>query len=184
MMREKALKLLRENLKNQNLLKHSLALEAVMRELAKKFGENPEIWGLAGLLHDLDYEKTSQNPQKHTLITSEILKKEGISSEIIDIIKAHNSEALGVPCETLAEKAIFAADPLTGLIVACALIHPDKKLRSITPQFVLNRFREKAFSRNASREAIKKCKDLGLSLEEFIEISLKAMQKISQELGL
>lgn len=184
--RQTAINLLRENLKNKNLIKHCLALEAVMRKLANHpaIGGDADTWGLAGLLHDLDYEETLTDPQKHTLIAAERLKEALAPVEIINIIKAHNSEALGIARESRADKAIYAADPLTGLIVAAALIHPDKKLNSIDPQFVLNRFKEGSFARGSNREQIKTCEELGLSLEEFISLGLGAMQEIAAELGL
>jgi len=182
--RDSAFKLLQKNLKNKNLIKHCLALEAAMRKLAEHFGEDQETWGLAGLLHDLDYEETLNDPQKHTLVAVEKLKETNAPEEIINIIKAHNSEALGIKRESKAEKAIYAADPLTGLIVAAALIHPDKRLNSIDTKFVLNRFREGGFARGSNREQIKTCSDLGLSLEEFVTLGLSAMQEISDELEL
>ncbi len=184
MTREEAIKILEENINNKNLIKHCLALEAVMRKLADHFGGNQDIWGLAGLLHDLDYEETINEPQKHTIVTAEKLREKGISDQIIDIIKAHNSERLGIERKSKAEKAIYATDPLTGLIVASALIHPDKKLKSIDTQFVLNRFREGGFARGSNRDQIKTCKDLNLSLEKFVDLSLSAMQSIDKELGL
>lgn len=182
--RDSAFKLLPENLKNKNLIKHCLALEAVMRKLASHFGGNEDTWGLAGLLHDLDYEETLSTPERHTLIAAERLKDSGVPEEIISVIKAHNSEALGIKRESKAEKAIYAADPLTGLIVAAALIHPNKKLNSIDTKFVLNRFKEGGFARGSNREQIKTCSELGLSLEEFVSLGLQAMQQISEELGL
>jgi putative nucleotidyltransferase with HDIG domain len=182
--RQTAVDLLRENLKNKNLFKHCLALEAVMSKIAEHFGEDAKTWGLAGLLHDLDYEETLTDPQRHTLIAAEKLKEAQAPVEIINIIKAHNSEALGIARESRADKAIYAADPLTGLIVAAALIHPDKKLNSIDAQFVLNRFKEGSFARGSNRDQIKTCDDLGLSLEKFVSLGLKAMQEIAADLGL
>lgn len=184
MTREEAVKLLEESVSNKNLIKHCLALEAVMRKLADHFGEDLEVWGMAGLLHDLDYEKTQNDAKNHTLITAKILEEKGVDGKIIDIIKAHNSERLGIERDSKADKVIYSADPLTGLIVASALIHPDKKLNSIDAQFVLNRFREGGFARGTNRDQIKTCEDLGLSLDQFVDLSLKAMQEISGELGL
>lgn len=183
MNREKALELLKEHLKNKNLIKHSLSVEAVMRGFAEYFNEDQEKWGLAGLLHDLDYEKTVSKPETHTIVTEQILKEKGIDNDIISVIKAHNG-FLNENFASKAEKIIVSVDPVTGLIVACALIHPDKKLASIDTKFVLNRFKEKSFAAGANREDIKKCEELGISLEKFIEISLKSMQKIAKELEL
>ncbi len=197
--REEALNLLKENLFNQNLIKHSLAVEAIMRALARHFDEgeedksssspfaitreDEEKWGLTGLLHDIDYEKVKDDLSRHSLVGAKILEDLGIDKDICQAVKVHN-EAHGIPPQTLIEKALFVADPLTGLIVAAALVLPSKKLNDLTPENVLNRFKEKAFARGANREIIKKCEELlGLKLEEFVKIGLLAMQKISQELG-
>ncbi len=166
---------------NKNLFKHVLAVEAVMKELAAHFEEDVEKWGLTGLLHDLDYEQTVDNPEQHTLITEEMLKEYNLDPEIIEAIKCHNDMA---PREKLMGKAIYAADPVTGLIVAAALMHPDRKLKSLDVPFILRRYKEKRFAAGANREQIQTCSDLGLTLKQFLEISLKAMQKIDKGLSL
>ena len=158
-----------------------LAVEAVMRELADHFNQDVETWGLAGLLHDLDYEETVNDPDRHTLVTEKLLDEYNLSDEIITAIKCHNNKA---PRDSLIGKAIYAADPVTGLIVAAALMHPDKKLKSLDVQFILRRFKEKRFAAGANRDQIKTCENLGLSLEQFLEISLQSMQNINKELGL
>jgi putative nucleotidyltransferase with HDIG domain len=184
MEREKILNLLKENLKNQNLIKHSLAVEAGMRALARYFGEDEEKWGIAGLLHDIDYEKTKGDPNLHSKVGSQILKEMGFDQEICDAILTHN-EAHGILPLTRMAKALFCLDPLTGLIVAATLVLPSKKLKDLKVENVLNRFKEKSFARGANREIIKKCEEyLGLPLEKFVEIVLKAMQGISDQLGL
>lgn len=183
MTREEALQFVKQNIKNQNLIKHMLATEAIMKALARKFGENEEIWGLGGLLHDIDYEKTEGQPEKHGLVAAEMLENKGIKEEIIYTIKAHNSKT-GVERKSLMDKALYTVDPLTGLIVAATLVLPDKKLASLTLESILNRFKEKRFAAGASREQIKTCGNFGLSLEEFVKIGLKAMQNISKELRL
>lgn len=183
MNREEALKLVKEKIKNENLIKHCLAAEACMRALANYFNEDEEKWGLAGLLHDIDYEETKNNPEKHSLLGAEMLEKMGLDKEITEAVKTHN-EVHGIKPETRMAKALYSVDPLTGLIVAAALVLPSRKLSDLTVENVLNRFKEKAFARGANREIIKKCEDVGLGLEEFIKICLEAMQRISQELGL
>lgn len=181
MKREEALDLVKLKLKNNNLIKHSLAVEACMRKLAQKFSGNKEIWGLAGLLHDLDYEETKDNFSKHGFVTAEILEEKGVNKDIIEAIKAHPGH---IERKTNMAKALYAVDPLTGLIVAAALMHPQKKLEALDLQFVLNRFKERSFARGANREQIKSCSDLGLGLEEFISVCLEAMKEISGDLGL
>ena len=123
--RETAYELVKSKIKTRNLVKHVLAVEAVMRALAQHLGEDEAQWGLCGLLHDLDYEETADNPERHALLTAEILKDYDVDEAIIYSIKCHNNK---VPCKSLMDKAIYAADPVTGFIVACALMHPEKKL--------------------------------------------------------
>ena len=181
MNREEGLKLLELKLRNKNLINHSLAVETCMNRLAKRFGQNTEMWGLAGLLHDLDYEDTKDDFSRHGFVTAEILGKEGIDSRIIDAIKAHPGH---IGRETLVVKALYSVDPLTGMIVAACLMHPEKKLGVLNTEFILNRLKEKSFARGANREQIKACQEFGLSLEDFITLCLEAMKEISAELGL
>jgi putative nucleotidyltransferase with HDIG domain len=182
--REQALKIMQENVRSSNLRKHILAVEAVMRGLGRHFGEDEEKWGLAGLLHDIDYETTAESPERHSLVGAEMLETWGIEPEIVEAVRAHNDHH-GLPRLTTMAKALHAADPLTGLIVAAALINPAKKLSAIDAKFVLNRFGEKAFAKGARREPMSAAKgELGLDLEELIGLGLAAMQGISGELGL
>jgi len=179
--RDEAYVLAKSKFSNKNLFKHVLAVEAVMKEMASQLGEDEAKWGLAGLLHDLDYEETMHSPERHTLVTEEILKKYNVDSEIIEAIKCHNDKA---PRDKRMGMVIYAADPVTGLIVAAALMHPDRKLKSIDVPFIMRRYKEKRFAAGANREQIQTCVDFGLTLEQFLEIALRAMQKIDKELGL
>ncbi len=154
-----------------------------MEALAKHLGEDPEKWGLAGLLHDIDYDKTADSPEQHSMIGADMLAELGVAPDIVYAVRVHN-EVHGLPRNTLLDKALYAADPLSGLIVAAALIHPERKLAAIDVPFLINRFHEKSFARGASREQIETCTELGLSLEEFMGLALRAMQAISTELGL
>lgn len=183
MKREEALNLMKENIKQKNLRKHCLAVEAVMTELADYFEKDEHKWRLAGLLHDIDYEDTADKPEKHSLIGAEILEEMGMEDKIVKAVRAHNGMH-DLPRESLMAKALYAADPLTGLIVASALIHPDKKLESLDTEFILNRYSDNSFAKGADRDVIASCKEMDLELEEFISISLKAMQDISDDLGL
>lgn len=183
MKREEALSLVKEEVKNKNLLKHMLAVEAVMRRLAVELGEDEELWALAGLLHDLDYDKTVDNPEQHGLLGAQILEERGLPEVLIQAVKAHNP-ALGVERRTPMDKALYAADPVTGLLVAAALVHPQKKLAAIDLEFVMKRFKEKSFARGADRGQIETCRELNLSLEQFLALSLEAMQSIAADLGL
>ncbi|MBO8129394.1 MAG: HDIG domain-containing protein [Peptococcaceae bacterium] len=184
MQREEALALLKKNVKNKNLQKHCLAMEAVMRRLAEYFNEDVELWGLAGLLHDIDYDRTKDDPARHSIEGAQMLEELGLPEEVVYAVKVHN-DYHGLPRKSLLDKALYAADPMTGFIVAAALIRPEKKLAAVDVDFLMKRFKEKAFARGARREPMKGCKEeLGLSLEEFLGLGLEAMQKNAEVLGL
>lgn len=181
MERDEALGLLKAHLKNKNLIKHCLAVEACMRAVAVRLGQDPGPWGLAGVLHDLDYEITEKSPELHTTETVKRLQELGISPEVVHAIRAHASK---VPCEAAMDWAIYSIDPLTGLIIAATLMHPDKKLSSVDLEFIKRRYREKSFAKGARREEIEESRNLGLDLDEFISVCLTAMQGIAADLGL
>jgi putative nucleotidyltransferase with HDIG domain len=181
MNREECLELVRENCSNKNLLKHMLATEAVMGALARELGEDEERWATAGLVHDLDYDETADSPERHGLVSAAILEERGFGEDIIHAVKAHNEHA---PRETKMDRALYASDPVTGLIVASALMHPSKSLAGLDVDFVMRRFGEKRFAAGADREQIAACSEVGLELERFIEIALGAMEGISKDLGL
>jgi putative nucleotidyltransferase with HDIG domain len=183
MNREESLEAIRENVKNENLVKHMIATEAIMRALAKKFGQDEEEWATAGLLHDIDVELTNADLKVHSKPAAEMAKKLGASDAACHAILTHN-EAHGEPCISLMDKALFCADPLTGLITAGALVRPDKKLASVEPKSIRKRFKEKSFAAGANREQIAKCSDIGLELDAFIELGLEAMKGVAGELGL
>ena len=182
--RDEALQLMKEYLTADNLQKHSLATEIIMKKIAQKRGENEELWGIAGLLHDLDFEETKDDMPNHTLKTEEILKKKGVSKEIIEAIKGHNAENLGYKRERPIDHALTCAECITGMVIATTLVYPDKKLSSVKPKSILKRMKQKEFARNVNREYIKECEQIGIPLEEFAELSLNAMREISDELGL
>ncbi len=181
MNRDEALELVKKYLKNKNLFKHSLAVEACMRSMAARFNQDVEKWGLAGILHDLDYEITEKSPELHTTETKKILQDLDIESDVICTIQAHAGQ---IPCKSDMEWSIFSLDPLTGLIIAATLMHPSKKLKEIDLGFVKRRYKEKSFARGARREDIEQIKNIGMDLDEFISVCLEAMQGISEELGL
>ena len=182
MKREEAIQLIKKYVKKGNLVKHMIATGRVMRYLAERFGEDRDKWEIAGILHDIDYEKTYENPEKHGLVSIDILKKEGVDDrDIHNAILAHCGKK---DRETLLEKCIYAADPVTGFIVACALMHPSKSLKGLDLKFLKRRFKEKRFAQGASRDQMRSIEETGMSLDEFLSISLSAMQEISNELGL
>ena len=182
--REQALDLLHEYVAADNLLKHCLATEAVMRALAERLGEPVDLWGLAGLLHDLDYEETAAQPSAHGLRTAAILADSDLPSEVITAIKAHNAEALGVTRSGKMDFALSCAESITGLVVATALVYPNKRLASVKPKSIVKRMKQKDFARRVNREQIRLCEEIGVPLADFAELSLRAMQGISEELGL
>ncbi|MEM3550079.1 MAG: HD domain-containing protein [Candidatus Bathyarchaeia archaeon] len=181
--REEALEIVMRYISKRNILYHMLAVEAIMRCLAKALGEDEEKWGLVGLLHDVDYEKTEASPEKHGFFAEEILKGY-LPEELIKAVKSHNFEHTGVKPETMLEKALIASDALSGLLVACALVMPSKKLSEVRVETVSRKFKDKDFARGANRERILLCEELGLKREEFFEIALEGLKKVAAEIGL
>jgi len=187
MNREEALRLIKQNITKGNLIKHMFAVEAIMRKCAeflKENGEDVDVekWTLLGLIHDIDFEKTPE-PEKHCTVAAEILQGK-VDEEIIRAIKAHNFENLGVQPESKMEYCLIAADAISGLIIAAALILPSKKLNDVKIESISKKFKKKDFARMCSRENMLYCEKVGIPKEKFFEISLKALQEISDSLGL
>ena len=179
---ENALKLLHQNIQSVQMIKHSLASEAVMRSIALKLNENEEEWGLAGLLHDIDVELTHADPLTHGPYAAGML--EGLLSvEAIDAIVMHNEMATGKERFTVFQHALAAGETITGLIMATAMVYPDRKLASVKTKSITKRMKEKAFAASVKRENILECELIGIPIEDFAELSLLAMQQISDELG-
>ncbi len=182
--REEALELVHSHLSNPHMINHSLASEAVMGALAERLGENVEKWRLTGLLHDLDSE-SHNDLDVHTRETARILTEKGVDQEIVEAIRLHNPQAHpGEERRTPLQHGLAAGETLTGLIVAAALVNPAKKLEAVKPKSVKKRFKEKAFARGANREIIAECETLGLTVPEFCELGLAAMQEIAEDIGL
>lgn len=178
---EESMELLKKYVKNDHLIKHMLSTMAAMGALAKRFGEDELLWKTVGLLHDIDYEQTVNDPKNHGKIGKEILLKEGYPQIVADAVEAHVGM---VPRDTMIKKAIYSIDPLTGIIIATALIMPDRKLNSVKAKSVKKRLKEKRFAASANREPIYQSSEMGLELDEFISIVLDAMKSISNDLGL
>lgn len=184
MEREAALQLLREKVPQENLVAHMLATEAIMAALADRLQADLERWALAGLLHDLDVAETADQMDVHGKRTVLWLREAGLQDEeILQAIEAHNP-ANGSSIETTMARALFAADPLTGLITAAALIRPQKKLELVELKSLKKRFKEPAFARGARREDILTCEELGVPLNEFMGIGLEAMKGVAEQIGL
>lgn len=180
----KALELLKTKIKNENLIKHCLASCAVMKALAKRLGGDEKQWGMAGLIHDIDVELTQGRIQDHTKEAEIILKENGFSQEIIEAVKMHNPAAWNFTSQNPFHIALRCGETVTGLIIASALVSPDKKLSSVKVSSVLKRMKDKRFAAGADRNVIAQAENLGLNMEEFISICLKAMQDIAGQLGL
>lgn len=194
MTRDQAHLLVKEMLPNPNLVKHCLAVEAIMRAVCLKLKDihpelseeefNVEEWGLVGLLHDADYEVTNKDLDTHTDVIVQKLRDAGEPERVINGILGHH-ELKKPHRENYLEKAIFAVDELSGLITATALVRPDKKLDQVSTESVLKKFKQSSFAAGAHRHQILKCEEeLDIPLDQFIAISLKSMQDISEDLGL
>ena len=183
MLREKALESIKANVENRNMVKHMLATEAILRALARRLGEDEEEWGLTGLLHDIDVELTGGDMNVHSKLGADLARELGASETMAHAILCHN-ERHGVSRETKLDKALFCADPLTGLITAAALVRPDKKLAGLEASSVIKKSKQKSFAAGANREHIATCSQIGLEFGEFIELGVAAMQGIAAELGL
>ncbi|MBN1945698.1 MAG: HD domain-containing protein [Bradymonadales bacterium] len=183
--REQAIELLSSHIATDYTLKHSLATEAIMRQLAERLGGDPDLWGITGLLHDLDLELVEADPQRHAKKTVEILQDRfDFPPEGLAAILAHNGDELDIPCQTDLESALTAAESITGLIFATALIYPSKKLAEVEVRSVRKRIKEKRFAAKISRERILHYQRLPMSQDEFLQISLDAMKSIADQLGL
>lgn len=186
MTRQQAVELLHMYMQNQNLRRHCYAVEAVMRALAGHFKEDEELWTIAGLLHDADYELTKETPREHTHKVVSWITEKGVDKQIIDAILAHGwkfVEGNPMPSNNM-QWSLYTCDELTGLIVAVALVK-GKSLANVTVESVLKKFPEKAFAAGVHREQIKLCEEkLGIPLQDFVEIALGAMKNIHTDLGL
>ena len=182
--REECLNLLSKYVQNPNMIKHCLASEAVMTKLAERLGHDKDKWALAGLLHDLDVEITNADLKVHGQKTAQILRELNFDDEIIDAIIRHNEESTHLRRSTPFHYALAAGETITGLITATTLVYPDKKIAGVKTKSIVKRMKEKAFAASVNRDIIMECEKLPLSLDEFAEIALKAMQSINVDLGL
>ena len=178
--RGSALELLKKYLKNDKLVKHCIATSAIMKELAKELGEDEERWELLGLLHDIDYELVEGDMKRHGVVGAEILS-DYFDEDFCNTIKRHNYHLFDP--KTKEEIALVASDNISGLIIACALVK-GRKITSVTSKTVREKFKEKSFARGCNRELIAKIEEIGVSLDRFIEISIRALVGVKDELGL
>jgi putative nucleotidyltransferase with HDIG domain len=183
--RAEAIEKLKEKVETDWLIKHSLASGAVMRAAAEKLGGDPDAWEVLGIVHDIDFDITKDEPARHTLLAAEWMQQWGFDQAAIDAVLAHNEEAEHeVERDDTLKKALSACEMVTGLVVTTALVMPDKKLASVKPKSVKKRMKDKAFARKVSREHIMQCEEIGIPLPEFCELAVVAMRSISDELEL
>jgi putative nucleotidyltransferase with HDIG domain len=181
--RAEALALVEERIPNRNLVNHCVATEVIMEALARHLelsDADVERWALAGLLHDLDYAETAEDPARHGHISVELLSGL-VDDEMAHAVLAHAGHA---PRESQFDKALWCADPTTGFIVAAALVRPEKDLAGVEVKSLKKRWKEKAFAKGASRDQMAGCEELGLERGEFLGIALAAMKARASEVGL
>ncbi len=181
---EEALILVKKNINKRNFLYHMIAVKAIMQSVARSLGENEKLWGLTGLLHDIDYEKVKGNPEKHGLLSEELLSDFDIPEEVIRAIKAHNFQYTHIRPQSKMEKSLIACDAISGLLVACALVMPSKKLAEVKVDTVARKFRDKSFARGVERERVLFCEEFGISRKVFFKIALDGLKAVSSEIGL
>ncbi len=182
MNRQQALEIVYEYVKNINLIRHMLAVEAAMRFYAEKFNEDAEKWGIAGLLHDFDYE-IHPTLESHPQDGAEILRQKGVPEEIVRAVLSH-ADHTGVPRLSLMEKTLYACDEITGLIIAVALVRPSRSLDDLEVSSVKKKWKDKAFAAGANREEIEKgAQELGTDLWEHVGNVIIAMRRVAKELG-
>jgi uncharacterized protein len=182
--REEALGLLRKNVKNDKMIAHCLASEAVLAALANHLGKNAEAWAQAGLLHDVDVEVTNADPYTHGPEGAKWLAEMGVDNDIVDSIAMHNEMATGKDRTTEFQHALAAGETITGLITATALVYPDKKVASVKAKSVVKRMKEKAFAASVNRENILECELIGIPIDTFAAIAIEAMSGIADDIGL
>jgi putative nucleotidyltransferase with HDIG domain len=181
--REEAWALLQEYTTNPSLIKHALAVEAAMRAYARKWGQDEELWGITGLLHDFDYEK-HPTPEEHPFVGCNILREKGYPEEMIEAILGHANYS-GVPRQTLLAKALFACDELSGFITAVALVRPSKSIFDVDVKAVKKKLKDKAFAKGVNREDVKNGSlELGVDLDEHIQFVIDALKEEADALGL
>ncbi len=187
--RSKAQELIDKYVTTDWLKLHMRESEVIMRSLAKHLGKDPDLWGITGLLHDIDYDYVDKDPKTHGVEFEKILEKEGVKLpvEVVHAIKAHNeeSELIDAKRETDLDYALAASENLSGFLVACALVMPDKKIKSVKVKSVIKKLKkDKSFARAVRRDLIFDIEKVGITLEEFVQIALDAVCKIDKEIGL
>ena len=181
--RDEALTLIDAHVSKRNWVSHMIAVEAIMRGLAAYLGGDEEAWSLVGLLHDIDFGETEKTPERHGLEAEKILEGR-MPENVIRAIKAHNPEYTGITPESRMEKSLIAADAVSGLVIASALVMPSKRMEEVTVKTLEKKFHQKDFAKGADRDRIRVHEELGIPREKFFEIALDSLKKVSKTLGL
>lgn len=181
--RDEALRIMESKVQNLNLRRHMLATEAVMRALARHLGEDEALWGITGLIHDIDLEQGGQDPSAHARLAAEWLEGK-LPPEALAAIRAHNGERLQIERRTRFEHALAAAETVTGLVVAATLVLPAKKIAELKPQSVLKRMKEPRFAAGVNRDIVRECEQLPVPLADFVALAVEAMRPLAPALGL
>ena len=180
--RDAALALMHEYVDSESLRRHMYSVEAAMRAYARKLGEDEELFGITGLVHDLDYEK---RPEEHPLPAAELLREQGYPEELVHAVLAHNEPRTGVAPETLLDRALRACDEVTGLVTASALVRPSRSVNDLEAKSVMKKFKDRAFAAGVDREEVQQAAEaFGVDLKEHVQFVIEAMRKIAPELGL
>ena len=179
--REECIDLVKHNVKNRNLVNHMIAVGAIMRGMAERFGEDPDLWEAVGILHDVDYETFGDDFSRHGAVSADMVQ-DLLPEDAVNAVRRHNP-LTGHEPETKFDISLLAADAMSGMIVANALVRPTK-LDGMKPKSIRGRMKDKSFARQVSRENIMRCEETGLPFNEFAQIAVKAMQSVADEIGL
>jgi putative nucleotidyltransferase with HDIG domain len=180
------LSLLKKYNQDESHIKHAFAVEGVMRHFARRMGGDESLWGVVGILHDIDWERTMSDPARHCNLAPELLREAGIDEGIIHAVQSHGYEICSdVEPENDMEKVLFAVDELTGLVITAGLVRPSKSLADLEVKSVKKKWKDKTFARGVDREVIQKgAERMGISLDELIEQTIEALRPIEREIGL
>ena len=184
--REEAFELLRKHNKDESRIKHAVAVEAAMRHFARKMGGDEDLWGIVGILHDIDWEKTMDDPARHCSLTPELLREAGVDESIIHAAQSHGWGICSdvEPINDM-EKTLFTIDELTGLIITAGLVRPSKSLSDLEVKSVKKKWKDKAFARGVNRDIIQRGADImGTPLDEIIENTILALRPVEKDIGL
>ncbi|MCK4702216.1 HD domain-containing protein [Candidatus Bathyarchaeota archaeon] len=179
--REECIDLVKQNVKNRNLVNHMIAVGAIMRGMAERFGEDPDLWEAVGILHDVDYETFGDDFSRHGAVSADMVQ-DLLPEDAVNAVRRHNP-LTGHEPETRFDISLLVADGISGMIVANALVRPNK-LDGMKAKSIKKRMKDKSFARQVSRENIMRCEEIGLPFSEFTQIAVKAMQGVADEIGL